>query len=177
MYNELDKKLEIPLTIVRTMAANEFLKDFLRGEDSSNIENAYISDAIADGAGSDSFTYAKRSFGGFRMTRYMDKLDWYLIVQGTGSLSDKDWLSAPLVIALYLILAALLVLCLTAFPLIRRTQEIAGEKFSQSIGMTLKKKPLSWTYASGSSRIPSRPENQGGHRVPEPARHLPYGKQ
>lgn len=80
--------------------------------DSSNIENAYISDAIADGAGADSFSYAKRSFGGFRMTRNMDKFGWYLVVQGFGSLSDRDTLSAALVIALYLILAALLVLVL-----------------------------------------------------------------
>lgn len=80
--------------------------------DSSNIENAYISDAITDGAGPDSFTYATRSFGGFRMTRYMDKLGWYLVVQGFGSLSDGSTLSAVLVIILYLILAALFVLSL-----------------------------------------------------------------
>lgn len=80
--------------------------------DSSNIENAYISDAIADGAGPDSFTYARRSFGGFRMTRYMDKLGWYLVMQGFGSLSDRNSLSAALVIVLYLILAALFVLAL-----------------------------------------------------------------
>lgn len=82
--------------------------------DSSNIENAYISDAIADGAGSDSFTYAKRSFGGFRMTRCMDGLGWYLVVQGTGGFSNRNRLSAVLVTALYLILAALLVLVLLA---------------------------------------------------------------
>ena len=36
----------------------------------------------------------------------------------------------------------LLVFCLTALPLVRKSRELAGEKFSQSIGMTLEKKSL-----------------------------------
>ncbi|MBQ3687470.1 MAG: hypothetical protein II932_06535 [Treponema sp.] len=36
LYNELDKNLEVPVTIVKTMATNEFLKDFLRSEDSGD---------------------------------------------------------------------------------------------------------------------------------------------
>lgn len=80
--------------------------------DPSNIENAYISDAIADAAGPDSFTYAKRGFGGFRMTRYMDKLEWYLVVQGADSVSGGDGLSVPRAVTVYLILLALLIVIL-----------------------------------------------------------------
>lgn len=56
--------------------------------DVSNIENAYISEAVSDNACEDSFTYTKRKFGGFRATRYMKELEWYLVVQGFGQ--DKS---------------------------------------------------------------------------------------
>ena len=56
---------------------------------SSNIENAYISDILKDKATKDAFTYTKRGLKGFRMTRFMEALDWYLVVQGTNSLSNS----------------------------------------------------------------------------------------
>ena len=49
----------------------------------TNIENAYISAAIEDNAGSNTFTYKRRGFNGVRMVRFMEDLDWYLVVQGT----------------------------------------------------------------------------------------------
>ena len=57
--------------------------------DSNNIENAYISDVIHDKAGKDSFTYAQRGLKGFRMTRYMESLEWFLVIQGTNALSTS----------------------------------------------------------------------------------------
>ncbi len=77
--------------------------------DSSNIENTYISDAIADKAGSSSFTTVKKTFGGVRMTRYMENLGWYLVLQGhpRRELGVDDWLFPVL---LYLILGLLLLL-------------------------------------------------------------------
>ena len=50
---------------------------------SQDIENAYISEAILDKAGIDQFTYAQRGVNGYRMTRLMRELDWYLVIQGT----------------------------------------------------------------------------------------------
>ncbi len=81
--------------------------------DASNIENAYLSDAIGDKVGSDSFTYVKKSFGGFRMTRAMEDLDWYLVVQGSGGLRSgmPAWLAPSL---LCLLLVALYVLAMYA---------------------------------------------------------------
>ena len=49
--------------------------------DTSNIENAYISDAIADRPNSEDFTYIQRKMGGFRMARYLPDLEWYLVIQ------------------------------------------------------------------------------------------------
>ena len=51
--------------------------------DASNIENVYISDAIDGKVRGDSFTFVKKSFGGFRLTRAMEDLGWYLVVQGS----------------------------------------------------------------------------------------------
>ena len=56
--------------------------------DQSNIENAYISEAILDKAGAKEFSYTELSSGGFRMTRYMETLGWFLVVQG--SVQDED---------------------------------------------------------------------------------------
>jgi len=52
--------------------------------DTTNIENAYISEAISDKASDEEFTYTERSFGGFRLTRYMKDLEWYLVIQNIG---------------------------------------------------------------------------------------------
>ena len=49
---------------------------------SQNIENAYITEAIVDKAGSNDFSYSNRGVNGFRMTRFIPELDWYLVVQG-----------------------------------------------------------------------------------------------
>lgn len=76
--------------------------------DSSNIENAYISEAIADNAGPFEFTYRERRFGGFRLTRYMKELEWYLVVQGFGNASGL--FATKLSIAfLYLLLLTVIV--------------------------------------------------------------------
>ncbi len=77
--------------------------------DSMNIENAYISDAIADNAGDGAFTYAKRGIGGFRMTRYMQNLEWFLVVQGFGMRSGSGFLGLFSIVQ-YVLLLVLIVL-------------------------------------------------------------------
>lgn len=54
---------------------------------SANIENAYIHEAIADKAGASDFTYTEKKPGVWRMTRYMEDLEWFLVVQSFG---DKN---------------------------------------------------------------------------------------
>ena len=50
-----------------------------------DIENAYISEAIMDKAGVEQFSYSQRGMNGYRMTRYMKDLEWYLVIQGLNS--------------------------------------------------------------------------------------------
>jgi len=54
-----------------------------------DIENAYIAEAIIDDADADNFSYKSRGLTGFRMTRYMRDLEWYLVIQGVNNRSKK----------------------------------------------------------------------------------------
>ena len=75
--------------------------------DMTNIENAYISEAISDNASAEEFTYTERSFGGFRLTRYMKELEWYLVVQNIGRGNRSNWLEY-LISVIYLFLLGIL---------------------------------------------------------------------
>lgn len=87
--------------------------------DASNIENAYISDALTDQAGTDTFTYVKKAFGGFRMTRYIKDLDWYLVVQSSET-PKKEITTWLIPLLSFLLLAALyalgIIVVLTRHP-------------------------------------------------------------
>ena len=76
-----------------------------------NIENAYISEAILDNAGSEQFTYATRGLNCYRMTRYMRDLEWYLVVQDTNFGSEN-------VMFCYIFVAITGILVLTAYFII-----------------------------------------------------------
>ena len=76
--------------------------------DSANIKNAYISEAISDKSTEKQFTYTPQSFGGFRMTRYMADLNWYLVVQDIGT-GEKKVGTTILVICIYLMLLLILI--------------------------------------------------------------------
>ena len=67
-----------------------------------------VSALLGDKAGSEAFTYKRRGRSGFRMTRYMKDLEWYLVVQ---SFSQKESLAGTWfsIITLYILLAAILV--------------------------------------------------------------------
>lgn len=73
--------------------------------DSTNIENAYIYEAISDNALGKSYVYTDKGKSGFRLTRYMDKLEWFLVVQGFASQKR------PLIYDLTVILLALIMIC------------------------------------------------------------------
>lgn len=77
--------------------------------DSSNIENAYISEAIADNATEKEFTYTQHKFGGFRVTRYMSELEWYLVVQGF-SLGENNFSIKISIILIYVLLVSAVII-------------------------------------------------------------------
>lgn len=77
LFTSLEQEYDIKVNLIDTDGLVQV------DTNSTNIENAYISAAIEDNAGSNTFTYKRRGFNGIRMVRYMEDLDWYLVVQGT----------------------------------------------------------------------------------------------
>lgn len=76
---------------------------------SANIENAYIHEAIADKAGASDFTYTERKHGVWRMTRYMEDLEWFLVVQCFGDKNKSSGHSNLSLVFAYISLAVLLI--------------------------------------------------------------------
>lgn len=77
LFSELESEFDIKVNMIDTDGLVQI------DTNSTNIENAYISAAIEDKAGSESFTYKQRGLNGIRMVRFMKDLDWYVVVQGT----------------------------------------------------------------------------------------------
>ncbi|MBB5227080.1 diguanylate cyclase domain-containing protein [Treponema ruminis] len=77
LFKNLEQEFDIKINLIDTEGLVQV------DTNAANIENAYISAAIQDKAGSDTFTYKRRGFNGVRMVRFMEDLDWYLVVQGT----------------------------------------------------------------------------------------------
>lgn len=96
--------------------------------DSANIESAYISDAIKDKAGSEAFVYTPRSMGRWRMTRYVQSLGWYLVVQNFSRTSSSK--SVPLAVGVLYALF-LLMLLVTLFK-----KKEAPSRVSLSLSVT-----------------------------------------
>lgn len=76
--------------------------------DSTNIKNAYISEVLARNIDQKEFNYMERSFGGFRMARYIEDLDWYLVIQNIG-MGDQTLCTMILLGASYLFLLVVLI--------------------------------------------------------------------
>lgn len=69
---------------------------------STNIENAYISEAVLDKAKSDTFTISRKGLSGLRMVRFMKDLEWYVVVHG---IIEKDTVSKKMFLLLFFLLA------------------------------------------------------------------------
>lgn len=82
--------------------------------DTGNIETAYISAAINDRAGSETFKYTRKQNNAFRMTRYMPELEWYLVIQRFAMHEVKSEPETGLcVVVLYIFMILVLILILT----------------------------------------------------------------
>lgn len=77
---------------------------------SANIENAYIHEAIADKAGANDFTYKEKKHGVWRMTRYMEDLEWFLVVQNFVDKNKNPGNSNLSLVFAYIFLGILLII-------------------------------------------------------------------
>ncbi len=79
--------------------------------DTNNLKNAYISDALSDNASSEGFTHVEKKRHGFRMTRYLQNIDWYLVVQGKNFIdAELEGIILIVLINIFLIVSIILTL-------------------------------------------------------------------
>lgn len=57
--------------------------------DMINIENAVLDITVSDAADSDEYVYEETDNGGYRVSKYVENLGWYLVVQHDGENNDK----------------------------------------------------------------------------------------
>ncbi len=105
MLYAVEKEYKVKINLIDTQGLVQVDTDF------NNIKNAYISDALSDNANERVFTHTEKARNGFRMTRYMPNLKWYLVVQG------KNIIEAQLAgtIIIFLIFCFLLIAIILLF--------------------------------------------------------------
>ena len=105
MLLEIEKQYKVKINLIDTQGLVQVDTDF------NNLKNAYISEALADNANERAFTHTQKGKNGFRMTRYLSNLKWYLVVQGNNLIEAQ--LAGTLIIIfinIFLILSILLLI-------------------------------------------------------------------
>ena len=105
MLLEIEKQYKVKINLIDTQGLVQIDTDF------NNLKNAYISDALADNANERAFTYTQKGKSGFRMTRYLTNLKWYLVIQGNNIIeAETEGLVLIILINLFLILSIILLI-------------------------------------------------------------------
>lgn len=90
-----------------------------------NIENANLYDELqSSGLGKEPYTYARQGVNGYLVTRYIENLDWYLIIQNGGT--DEHHILSGLVwknTVVFAAILAFLIFCIRGI-LIRENREL-----------------------------------------------------
>lgn len=77
MLLPVEKQYKVKINLIDSQGMVQIDTDY------NNIKNAYLSDALLDGATARGFTHTERGKNSFRITRYLTNLQWYLVVQGS----------------------------------------------------------------------------------------------
>ena len=83
MLLSVEKEYKVKINLIDSQGLVQIDTDF------NNIKNAYISEALSDNANENSFTHIEKGRNGFRMTRFMPNLGWYLVVQGNNHIEAQ----------------------------------------------------------------------------------------
>lgn len=83
MLLSVEKEYKVKINLIDSQGLVQIDTDY------NNIKNAYISDALSDSATSGGFTHTEKGRNGFRMTRYLNNLQWYLVVQGSNHIEAE----------------------------------------------------------------------------------------
>lgn len=100
--------------------------------DNVNIENAYISEALSDNPKSGSFAYIAKKGTSFRMTRFLDKVEWYLVIHGeTHFVSVFVWI--VIMAVCYSLIIVFVIVCLLRLSRKKITSPFENEGEMESI--------------------------------------------
>ncbi len=79
----IEKEYKVKINLIDSDGLVQIDSDF------NNIKNAYISDALTDRATGNEFTYNEKGRNGYRMTRYIQNMNWYLVIQGVNHIEAQ----------------------------------------------------------------------------------------
>ncbi len=105
MLSQVEKEYKVKINLIDSQGLVQVDTNY------SNIRNAYISEAISDNANDQGFTHTEKGRHGFRMTRYMTNLHWFVVIQGNNFIEAQiAGAIAIILINLFLIIAVVLLL-------------------------------------------------------------------
>ncbi len=105
MLLAVEKEYKVKINLIDTQGLVQIDTDF------NNIKNAYLSEAISDHASEREFTHTDKAGHGYRMTRFMPNLKWYLVVQGKNEI-EAQFAGASIILVIYILLFVCLFLSL-----------------------------------------------------------------
>ncbi|MCR4952785.1 MAG: sensor domain-containing diguanylate cyclase [Treponema sp.] len=105
MLLPLEKEYRVKINLIDTQGLVHIDTDF------NNLRNAYISEALLDNANDRTFTHTEKGRNGFRMTRFIQNLNWYLVVQGNNYIEAQiAGTAAIILINIFLLMSILLII-------------------------------------------------------------------
>ncbi len=105
MLMSVEKEYKVKINLIDSQGLVQIDTDY------NNIQNAYISDALSDEATAQGFTHTEKGRNGFRITRYLSNLNWYLVVQGS-NLIEAQLQAAIIIILINIFLISAIILLL-----------------------------------------------------------------
>ena len=97
----VEKDYKVKINLIDNQALVQIDTDF------NNVKNAYISDALSDNATERGFTHTEKGKNGFRMTRYIPNLRWYLVVQGKNIIEAQTTGTTTILLIFIFLLSAI----------------------------------------------------------------------
>ena len=105
MLLSVEKQYKVKINLIDSQGLVQIDTDY------NNIKNAYISEALSDGANERGFVHTEKGRNGFRITRYLPNLHWFLVVQGNNQIeAEVEGTIIIILINIFLITAIILIL-------------------------------------------------------------------
>ena len=126
LFYDLEKEYSVKINLVNADGLVQVDTDEI------NIENAYLQDVPLSMKNRNEYVYQKGSGNDFTVTKYVDNLGWYLVVQDNGAEETTPYLNVIL-INLLLCGLVLIVMILSMRHLRKRTMELSNASFRDQL--------------------------------------------